>query len=237
MPRLKNGFKNIINDKAFLFFLLAGFMYLATISIALVVTFVHTSVFISRYFWPDHLLIIYLLVYAAYFFLDRWHVQLSSTSLAALKLLPVYALLLGGFLFYQNRKASIFPSGILSYLPGLDKRYPVFVESADYFLPIWYHNKSTKIRFLLDWETAMQDGNILNATVHHNILKSVREKYHVGNIIPEKQFNRASVPHFYVIDESSTYQFEHFIESGRVRVIRQLPIGIEGHRILECVYL
>ncbi|NEU69566.1 hypothetical protein GK091_21980 [Spirosoma agri] len=235
LPRLRAGYEQVIHDRAFTFYVLSGFLYIVPILIALAVTLVHTSVFISRYLWPGHLLLIYQLLYAFYFFAPRLPARVRQFTLSV-KLLPVYMALLAVFMFYQNRKTAIFPSGVLSYLPQLDKQYPVFVETADYFLPIWFHHQTPQIRYLLDWKTASQEGNILNATVHHKILKSVREKYGVGNILPSQGFNRTSVPHFYVIDESSNYQIEHFIENGQVRVVRQLPINIEGHRILECVF-
>ncbi|MFD2937193.1 hypothetical protein [Spirosoma flavum] len=234
LPRLKQGFQTIKDDKAFTLYLLSGCIYLTTIAISLVVTLVHTSVFISRYLWPGHLLLIYQLVYAYYNFFGSRSIRARTPTVISRLLLPVYTLLLAGFLFYQNRKIVVFPSGILSYLPQLNKQYPVFVETADYFLPIWFHDKTTKIRYLLDWQTAATEGNILSATVEHKILKSVREKYDVPNILSTQQFNRVTVPHFYVIDESSNYQIEHFIQNGQVHVIRQLPIGIKGHRILEC---
>ena len=237
-PRLKNNFETIRNDRAFVFYLLAGFIYLTTIGIALVVSLVHTSVFISRYQWPGHLLVIYQLVYAWYVFGERWRVRPVGISWRRklLPLLPVYVLLLTGFLFYQNRKVAIFSPGILSYMPQLDKRYPVFVETADYFLPIWFHDKTIDVRYLLDWTTAAKENNSLNATVEHKILESVRQQYRVTDILTTQQFNRATVPRFYVIDESSNYQIEHFIENGQLRIIRQISTRIAGHRILECVF-
>ncbi|SOD92016.1 hypothetical protein [Spirosoma fluviale] len=234
LPRLRTTrFQFLIADKAFTFYLLAGFLYLVPVGIALVVSLFFRSVFISRYLWPSHLLVVYQLVYAVYFFLDRRPLQPGRVAVRV-KFLPLYILALAGFIFYQNRKVNVFPSGVLSYLPQLNKAYPVFVETADYFLPIWFHDKTTKVRYLLDWDTATQPTNILSATVEHKVLKSVREKYQVNDIIPSQHFTRSVVPHFYVIDESSNYQIEYFIETGRVRIIRELPIAIEGHRILEC---
>ncbi|ADB40351.1 hypothetical protein [Spirosoma linguale] len=234
LPRLRTTrFQFLVPDKAFTFYLLAGFLYLIPVSIALVVSLFFRSVFISRYLWPSHLLVVYQLVYAVYFFLDRRPLQPGRVAVRV-KFLPLYMLALAGFIFYQNRKVNVFPSGVLSYLPQLNKQYPVFVETADYFLPIWFHDKTTKVRYLLDWDTARQPSNILSATVEHKVLKSVREKYQVHDIIPSRNFTRSVVPHFYVIDESSNYQIEHFIETGRVQVIRELPIALEGHRILEC---
>ncbi|MFD2569123.1 hypothetical protein ACFSUS_00670 [Spirosoma soli] len=232
ITQVRRGFQAVREDKALLFYLFAGFVYLATITISLVVTLVHTSVFISRYLWPSHLLLIYQLVYAFYFFLGSQ----SVPRLRLARLLPVYMVLVAGFLFYQNKKIAIFPSGVMGYLPQLNKNYPVFFETADYFLPIWNQVKSVKACYLLDWETAATEGNILGATVEHKILKSVREKYNVENVVPTTKFNKANYPHFYVVDETSNYQIEHFVQSGRVKVINRLPIDIEGHRILECVF-
>ncbi|MFD2936581.1 hypothetical protein [Spirosoma flavum] len=234
LPRLKNNFQAIKNDKPFMFYLLSGWIYLATIGLALLVSFVHTSVFVSRYLWPSHLLVVYQLVYAWYVLGERWHIRIRI-SVWGLRLIPVYMVLLAGFLFYQNRRVVVFPD-VLQYLPQLDKRYPVFVESAHYFLPIWFHDKTTNVRYLLDWETAVREGNMLNATVEYNILKSVRDKYKVAGILPAQSFNPIAVPHFYVIDEGALYQIEHFIQTGQVRVIRQLPIGLSGHRLLECTF-
>lgn len=235
LPRVKSGFRGIIGDKAFLFYLMTGFMYVATIGIALTISLTYTSVFISRYMWPNHLLLLYQLVYAYYFFRSRWSVEVGSLALRA-KLLPLYVLLLGAFLFYQNRKVSLFPRDILSYLPQLDKRYPVFVETAHYFLPMWFHDKTINVRYLLNWETAVNDNNILQATVAYHVLKSAREKYHVPGIITAQEFTPATVPRFYVIDETSNYQIEDFIKTGQVKVIREIPVAIDGHRIVECVF-
>ena len=235
-PRLMSTkFGELLRDKAFTFYLLSGFMYLAPVVISLVVSLFFRSVFISRYLWPGHLLVIYQLVYAVYFFRSRLAIRPGRLAFAT-RLLPLYMLLLAGFIFYQNRKVTAFPSGVLSYLPQLDKRYPVFVETADYFLPIWFHDKTTHIRYLLDWETAMNESNILQATVAHKVLKSVREKYHINDIMTKQDFNPVTVPHFYVIDESSIYQIEDFIKTGKVEIIRELPIDIAGHRLLECKF-
>ena len=234
-PRLKAGFTSIRQDKAFTFYLLSGWIYFVTIGISLVVSFAHTSVFLSRYFWPSHLLVIYQLVYAWYALTKRWPVRLRwPSSNLVVRLLPVYVLLFGVLLFYQNRKISVFTGEILPYLPKLDKRYPIFFESANYFLPIWFLDKNANVRYLLDWDTAIRKGNKLNASVEHKILDAVREHYHVPGIVQPQQFNRTEVSHFYVIDETERYQIEDFIQKGRVRVIRQLPIGLPGHQILEC---
>ncbi|MVM35508.1 hypothetical protein GO755_36140 [Spirosoma sp. HMF4905] len=233
--RLNKNSQAIWDDKALMVYLLAGWIYMATICIALLVSLVHTSVFISRYQWPSHLLLIYQFVYAWSLLRDRWHIP-ARVSGWNMQLVSVYALLLAGFLFYQNRKVVIFPGGVLQGLSQLDKRYPVFVESAHYFLPIWFHDKSTNVHYVLDWQTAVRPGNMLNASVEHKILEAVRNKYQVSGIMPEKSFNRMVVPHFYVIDEGGIYQIEQFIRSGQVRVIRQLPINLSGHRILECTF-
>jgi hypothetical protein len=147
----------------------------------------------------------------------------------------VYALLLWGFLFYQNKKGGIiFTGGILTYLPQLDPQYPVFFESAHYFLPIWFQDKAVNARYLLNWETANNPTNVLNATVEYKILEAVRTHYHIAAILTDHQTFPSTLNHFYVIDESNRYQIEDFIKRGRVKIIRQLPIALAGHRILEC---
>ena len=235
LPRLRAGFRAVRTDKAFMFYLLSGWLYAAIIGMALVVSLGHTSVWISRYQWPSHLLLIYQLVYAWYALRDRLPLWLPTVGRAGW-VLPLYVAGLAGFLFYQNRKVVVFPAGIMQYLPKLNPDYPVFVESADYFMPIWFHAKKTKIRYLLDWKTAMLAGNMLNATVEHKILKSVRDKYRVAGILTAEEFNPATIPHFYVIDEKSQFQMEQFIRQGRIHVVRQLPIALSGHRLLECTF-
>lgn len=228
LPRLRRGFRVVQTDGPFLFFLLAGFLWLTTMAIALGVSLAHTSVFLSRYLWPSHLLVVYLLVYGFYHFFGKF-------GLPRLRpLLPLYVAGLAAFLFYQNRKVAIFPSDILAYLPQLDARVPVFVETADYFLPIWLQNRKIPVRYVLNWETASHKGNLLSATVQHRILEAVKRKYGVGEIVDVADFNAESYPHFYVVDESSVYQAEDFLLKNKIEVIRTIPVGVAGHRILEC---
>lgn len=234
-PRLTQSFRVIQQDPAFMFYLLSGWIYLSVISLALVVSLVHTSVFLSRYLWPSHLLVIYQLVYAWYYVGTRWSVR-SFASGRLLPLVAVYALLLWGFLFYQNKKGGvIFTGGILTYLPQLNPRYPVFFESAHYFLPIWFQDKTVNARYLLNWETASNPANVLNATVEYKILEAVRAHYHIPAILTDQRLFPSGPSHFYVIDEGNRYQIEEFIQKGRVKIIRQLPIALPGHRILECI--
>lgn len=230
IPKVKVGFTEVVRDKAFSFYLLSGFIYLATIGIALTVSLVHTSVFISRYLWPSHLLVIYQLLYAFYQLVPG----LSLSRLA--RLFPVYALLVGVFIFYQNRKTALFPSGILTYLPSINPHYPVFFEDADYFLPIWLEQKQYKSYYLLDWKTASRPDNALNATVEHKILESLHDKFQVKNVVTTAEFNKVNFPRFYVVDEASQYQIEAFIRAGRIKVLKSIPTGIAGHRILECTF-
>ena len=232
IPWLKKGFKAIVDNEAVSFYLMSGFMVLSTIALALVVSLGYVSVFLSRYLWPSHLLILFQLVYAYHYFVPS---SVERFTRRFVNVLPVFVLLLTGFLFYQSRKISIFPSGILSYLPQIDKRYPVFFESADYFLPIWHH-KTANAFYLLDWPTAVREGNLLNATVDYNIIKSLADKYKVTQVVSTDQFNARTFPHFYVVDESSRYQIEYFVASHRVKVLRTIPVAIRGHRILECSF-
>ena len=234
MKGLRAGFGVVRHDPAFQFFLLSGFVYLTVILIALVVSLTYTSVFISRYMWPSQLLIMYQWVYGWYYVAGSVRV-VPAFRLA--RWLPVYALLLGGVMVYKVWKTpSNFRSEVLTYLPTQDVQTPVFVETADYFLPIWYHKQRPNVSFLLNWKLANRPGNILAATVDYKILSSLRDNYHVRGIVSANQFTATSFPHFYVVDTREHYQIEAYIKSGQVKVIRELPMNMPGHRLLECVF-
>ena len=232
VPALKRGYENLVNNDPLSFFLMAGYMVLATISIALIVSVGYKSIFLSRYLWPNHLLFLYQTVYAYQYFAGSLKGRFPSLLVKAL---PVYAVLITSLMFYQNKKVSIFPSGILSYLPALDSTHPVFFESADYFLPIWHYNMIHAF-FLLDRPTAVLKDNLPNATNDYNVISSLHTKYGVKAAVPSAQFNRKNFPHFYVVDEQSRFQIEHFIRTGQVKIIRKIPVAIKGHQILECVF-
>lgn len=250
LPKLRGGWRAMLGDPAFSFFLLSGLVTLGTLAIALGVSLVHTSVFLSRYFWPSHLLFAYGLLYVVSTLAPQFRHWLRSwprlgtlfqTGSASLTFLAVYGLVMVSFLFFQSRKVRLFPSGIVPYLAQLNPSYPVFFESADYFLPIW-HYQLAPARYLLDWPSANATGNLPNATVDYNIINGIRANYGVRAILPADQFLHAtekshkstSNGHFYVIDEASRYQFERLIRAHQVRIIRRLPINIVGHQILEC---
>ena len=132
---------------------------------------------------------------------------------------------------------SSFRSSLLGYLPKQENQYPVFVERADYFLPIWYHKKQSNVAFLLDWKTADRPNNLLSTTTDYKILSSLKEKYNLEGLVSADTFNANYFPHFYVIDEKAIYQIEDYIKRGRVKVIKEIPIAIPGHRLLECTFL
>ena len=233
IPGIRAGFRVVRQNAAFQFFLLSGFIYLGVIIVALVISLTYTSVFISRYMWPSQLLVMYQLVYTYYHFMGN---QRVAPRLA--RWLPVYALLLGGVIFYKVWKMeSSFRSSLLTYLPKERKSYPVFVERADYFLPIWYHKEQPDIAFLLDWKNASRPGNLISTTTDYKILSSLEEKYHIEGLVPADRFDAFHFPHFYVVDEKAIYQIEDYINRGRVKVIRELPMAIPGHRLLECTFL
>ncbi|MCK8493824.1 hypothetical protein M0L20_18300 [Spirosoma sp. RP8] len=233
VPKLKLGFDAMRRDKAFQFFLLSGSIYLGILVIALIISFTYTSVFLRRYMWPSQLLIMFELVYAYYQFVGERRVMPQFA-----RLLPIYAFVLGGAIFYKVWKMQTsFQSRILTYLPQLSAQYPVFVERADYFLPIWFHNQHPNVSFLLDWRNADRPGNIKSATVDYKILKSLKDNYNVSGIIPVDRFNATNYPHFYVVDEQAVYQIEDYIKSGQVKVISQRPVSIAGVRLLECSFV
>ena len=90
--------------------------------------------------------------------------------------------------------------------------------------------------FLLNWDLANRPGNTLGATTDFKIMSSFQENYPAKGLVPANEFTAASFPHFYVVDTQDHYQIEAYIESGQVRVIRQLPMDMPGHRLLECVF-
>lgn len=241
LPRIRRGFKAAVADPAFMLYLLAGFLYLTTLVITLVVSLVHTSVFISRYLWPSHLLVIYQLVYAFHYlaapYRSRQWAWLPSRPVRIGWLLPVYTLGLAGFLFYQSRKLILTPTTVLAYVDALSKQYPVFLESSVNFMPAWYYNSSHRsIYFLLDHPSAFDPRNDPGATVGFHTLKAVKESYNIGAVIAQADFTPARIPHFFVVDEQWNYQIERFIQNKSVSVIRRIPTTLTGFTILECVF-
>jgi hypothetical protein len=88
---------------------------------------------------------------------------------------------------------------------------------------------------LLDWPAALRSPT-LSSTIDYGIIVSIRDIYHVPRVVRPNEFNAQRFPHFYVVDQHSHYQIEEFLENGQVRVVRTIPTGIAGHRILECVF-
>jgi hypothetical protein len=240
VPKLKNGFKAAVADPAFMLYLLSSFLYIITIFIALLVSLVHTSVFISRYLWPNHLLIIYQLIYAVNFIAGHRFLAPSAKQISETNrynwLLPVYVLGLAGLLFYQSRKLTLAPTAVMAYVDQLDKRYPVFLESSIMFMPIWFYTRDRSIYFLLDYASAFDPRNDPGASVGFHTLSSVKEQYNVKAVMPLADFKASRVAHFYVIDERWNYQIERFIENKSVTVHRVIPTSMDGFRILECVF-
>ena len=230
IPRLKKGFQSVVNDDAFSFYLLAGYIAISVTGATLLISYAYLAVFISRYQWPSSLLLLFQLVYAFYYF-----VPALKLSPKLVRWLPLYVIGLLAFVFYQNQKIVYFPKGILSYLPENKANYPIFFESADYYLPI-HHHKTANAHFLLSWQTALAKDNATNATVDHKIIESIRDKYGVREIVPIDEFTKQRFPHFYVVDQASRRQIEYYVATGQVKVIRTIPVPIEGHQILECSF-
>jgi hypothetical protein len=229
LPRLRQGYADLVQDPAALFVLQASFVALGTTVLTLVASFAVASVFLSRYMWPNHLLFAAVIIYAYHYFFR------AGTVPGRQVWLPAYAVLLLPFIFYQNRKVAIFPSVILPPLAGLNPQYPLFFESADYFLPVWYQHIRPNTYFLLDWPAALKSPT-LSSTIDYGIIVSLRDIYHVPQVVRLPEFNAARFPRFYVMDQHSHYQIEEFLETGQVRVVRTIPTAIAGHRILECTF-
>ncbi|GAB3641425.1 hypothetical protein [Spirosoma arcticum] len=231
IPRVKRGFQSVVNDDAFSFYLLAGCIAVLTAGGTVVVSYAYLSVFLPRYQWPSHLLLLFQLVYAFY------HVAPAVRFPAQLvRFVPLYVVLVMGFVFYQNRKIVHFPSGILDYLPRNEANYPIFFESSDYFLPIWHH-KLANAHYLMHRKTVLTKGNLKNSSTDYNLSVPMRERYDIREIVWSTEFTKERFPRFYIVDESSRYQAEYFIANKRIKVLKVIPVPIEGHRILECVRL
>lgn len=229
LPRLRQGYVALAKDPAALFFVQASFVVVGSTLVALIASFAVTSVFLSRYMWPNHLLLAGIVVYAYHCFFQ------AGTVPARRFLLPAYAALVLVFVVYQGRKVRLFPSVILPSLATLDPRYPLFLESADYFLPVWFQHLRPHSYFLLDWPAALRSPT-LSSTVDYNIIGSLRAHYQTPEVVKLDEFGPARFPHFYVLDQHSHYQIEEFIEAGKVRVVRTIPTEVEGHQVLECVF-
>jgi hypothetical protein len=229
LPRLRQGYADLVKDPAALFFLQASFVALGTTVLTLAASFTVASVFLNRYMWPNHLLFAAVVLYAYHHFFR------AGTVPGRQVWLPAYAVLLLPFIFCQNRKLTIFPSMILRPLMGLNPQYPMFFESADYFLPIWYQHLRPNTYFLLDWPAALKSPT-MSSTIDYGIIVSLRDIYHVAQVVRLPEFNSQRFPHFYVMDQRSHYQIEEFLETGQVRVVRTILTGIDGHQILECTF-
>jgi hypothetical protein len=229
LPRLRQGYADLVKDPAALFFIQASFVALGTTVLTLIASFTVASVFLNRYMWPNHLLFAAVVIYAYHYFFR------AGTVPGRRVWLPAYAVLLLPFIVYQNRKVVIFPSVILPPLAGLNPQYPLFLESADYFLPVWYQHLRPNSYFLLDWPAALKSPT-LSSTIDYGIIVSLRDIYKVPQVVRLNEFNAKRFPHFYVLDQHSHYQIEEFLESGEVRVVRTIPAGIAGHQILECTF-
>ncbi|RZL07049.1 MAG: hypothetical protein EOO62_17745 [Hymenobacter sp.] len=236
LPRARQGYAALMRDAPALLVAQAGFVAVGAIVAALVASFTITSVFLNRYLWPVHLLFGVVVLAAVHHWLTGPLARLALTPWPGrVGVLTAYALVMMGFVTYQNRKITLFRSDLLPYLAPLNPRYPVFYESANYFMPIWYQHMYPGAHFLLDWPMALRSKS-LDATVFYHIMSSLRSSYQVGAVVPLPQFTAANYPHFYLVDEPHFQQMNDFIARGQVQVVRVLPTGVNA-RILECRFV
>lgn len=231
IPRLKKGFRAAIQDDAFSFYLMAGWIAIATAGATVVISYTYLSVFLSRYQWPSHLLLLFQLTYAVSLLAPtvKWPAK-------AYRFVPLYVIGLMAFIFFQNRKVVHFPSGILDYLPKNEANLPIFFESADYFLPIWHH-KLANAHYLMHRKTVLMPDNLKNMSTDYNLFISLRGKYNVKQVVWTKEFTKERFPHFYVVDEASRNQVDYLIAKHYIKVLKVIPVPIAEHRILECEFL
>lgn len=245
---------SVRRDRAFSLYLLSGFLAGFTLLLGLVISLTYTSVFLSRYFWPSSLLLIYQLLYAGWWLRDQavarrsaWAgvvVQPLAGVFHRLKQQPVLsglmlALFVGAiatFMVQQSRKIPLFNGEIRQDIALLPVNRPVVFESAYYFLPIWFHQPKRPVHYFFDWQAVMHPRNDLASTTDYKILEGVAQHYQPTGLTTLSAFKARQQGPFYVVDESSRYLIEKFVAGGQVRIRRVIPSHVPGHRILECSF-
>lgn len=244
LPRLRKEGSASLADKGFSLYLLSGFLTGFTLLLGLVVSLVHTSVFLNRYFWPSSLLLLYQLLYAGWVLIGerryasvtkRSSVQIPTAIQTATMVL--FMVCVGAFIVCQAIKVPLFSGAIRRDIAALKPGQPVMVESAYYFLPMWFHQIKQPIYYLLHWPTALDSRNVLESTTDYKILEGVATHYQPKGLLTTNQFNKNTLSRFYVVDEASRYQIEGFVASGKVKVHQIIPTSVAGHRILDCSLL
>ena len=247
VPRLRRGEqpgqKVAFADPAFSLYVLSGFLVGFTLLLGLAVSLAHTSVFLHRYFWPSTLLLTYQLLYGGWLLYAKFR-QRAPIQLPTLRPSPAlqtgallfFAVGVGRFIAFQNKKVPLFSGEIRHDLVALKPGQPVLLESAYYFLPLRFYQSRQPICFLLDWPTALDKRNVLESTTDYKILEGVAQFYPLSGLIRPAQFNGANFGRFYVVDEVSRYQIEAFVASGQVKIHRVISSAVAGHRILDCSF-
>ncbi|RYF77132.1 MAG: hypothetical protein EOO39_04715, partial [Cytophagaceae bacterium] len=159
IPRLWSQGLTALANPAFALYILSGFLIGFTLLLGLVVSLLHTSVFLNRYFWPSSLLFIYQLIYAGWWIFERvqtpnWE-ELRKRTFGlspGLKIagLIVFLALTGVFIIFQNKKIPLFSGEIRHDVEKLKPGQPVLFESAYYFLPIRFYQRHHPVYYLLD---------------------------------------------------------------------------------------
>lgn len=224
MPQLRKGFAETVQNKAFSFFLLTAFVFVATLGITTLVSLVYTPVLVGKYLWVSHLLIVYQLVYAV----GQWrpHVRLPTVPRPVLY---VYGVVVAVLIGYQNTRWSYFSSAPIRAVQQLNPAYPVIYESSLHFLPVQYH-RLTSAYFVLDWKTSFQ----YRATTEYKVLAFLRKKYGMQTIIRASELRQARFARFYVFDDIDDGKFEQLLRDNHLRMLRVMPTSAPKYRILEC---
>lgn len=122
-------------------------------------------------------------------------------------------------------------------LPGLkDDSYgytelPIAVESPHVYLPRFYYSpKPNRYFFILDWQAALDKGNLLNSTVDYKVMEALKQNYPAQNIVQGKDFldryNR-----FLVLDEDGRRWFEMRIKNNHKYTFRYVD-KVDGINLL-----
>lgn len=227
LRQFKPSFTRLMEDRAYSFFLLCGYVFIGTSVTALLVSLFYVPILVSRYLWPNHLFLLYIL---AYLFYKPGAAKAFSFSGKVNWLVVGYACLLSVFMFSKGKSYSVFPGKVEKHVDALDKRYPVFYETSFYFLPMNYYGIGNA-HFWLDWPTSLRTGT----TSEFRGITLLNTYYPLKGIVPTAGFTAKAFPHFYIFDEAKSDKFETLIETGKIRIIQEIPVAIPGCRLLECV--
>lgn len=220
---LRMGYQKARQDPARMVFLVSAVLFWGVVVLSLVISFAYTPIFYGRYLWPSYLLVIvqmgYLCRYVPAINLPRFKFAvLAGVALAA-----------GAYLVRQNRKVVLFPQYVAELTRLVPASSPVFFELGSDFLTADYYDLAHSY-YLLNWKASLKNHD----TLGFKLIGAIGEQYSKREIVSETAFNKTAFPRFYVMDKTSHYLFEQYLDSGLIQIRREISESVDGYRILEC---